>query len=266
MSLTNGTRLAGRRALITGGGTGIGRATAVLFGREGAKVMVSGRRRPELEEAVREVQRGGGTAGYVQGDVSTQSDAEQMVEQAAATLGGLDILVNNAGIIVRNASVTAVSIEDWERVLNIDLTGVFLVSRFALQHMVKAGHGGAIVNVSSVSGIMADPNSAPYNAAKGGLNLLTKNMALDYAPRGIRVNAVCPGRVATPMPKSRLKPGDDWEHVLRQWGQNIPLGRVGQPEDIAQAILFLASDEAAWITGATLVVDGGSTISHLPVG
>lgn len=266
MSVTNGTRLAGRRALITGGGTGIGRATAVLFGREGAKVMVSGRRRPELEETVGEVQRGGGTAGYVQGDVSTQRDAEQMVEQTAATLGGLDILVNNAGIIVRNASVTAVSIEDWERVLNIDLTGVFLVSKFALQHMVKAGHGGTIVNVSSVSGIMADANSAPYNAAKGGLNLLTKNMALDYAPRGIRVNAVCPGRIATPMPKSRLKPGEDWEHVLRQWGQNIPLGRVGQPEDVAQAILFLASDEAAWITGATLVVDGGSTISHLPVG
>ena len=266
MNVTNGTRLAGRRALITGGGSGIGRATAVLFSREGAKIMVSGRRRPELEETVREVQRGGGTAGYVQGDVATQRDAQQMVDQAAATLGGLDILVNNAGVIVRNASVTAVAVADWERVLNIDLTGVFLVSKFALQHMLEAGHGGAIVNVSSVSGIMADPNMAPYNAAKGGVNLLTKNMALDYASRGIRVNAVCPGRVATPMPKSRLKPGEDWERVLLQWGKNIPLGRVGQPEDIAQAILFLASDEAAWITGATLVVDGGSTISHLPVG
>ena len=266
MSGTNGTRLAGTRALITGGGTGIGRATAALFSREGAKVMVSGRRRPELEETVREVQRAGGTAGYVQGDVSTQRDAEHMVEQAVTTLGGLDILVNNAGIIVRNASVTAVSVDDWERVLNIDLTGVFLVSRFALQHMVKAAQGGAIVNVSSVSGIMGDPNMAPYNAAKGGVNLLTKNMALDYAPRGIRVNSVCPGRIATPMPKSRLKPGDDWEQVLAQWGKNIPLGRIGQPEDVAQAILFLASDEAAWITGTTLVVDGGSTISHLPVG
>jgi NAD(P)-dependent dehydrogenase (short-subunit alcohol dehydrogenase family) len=265
MSVTNGTRLAGRRALITGGGTGIGRATAVLFGREGANVVVSGRRRPELEETVREVERGGGTAAWVQGDVSAEGDAEHMVEETVGRLGGLDIVVNNAGIIVRNASVTAVAVEDWERVLNIDLTGVFLVSRFALRHLVKVGRGGAVVNVSSVSGIMGDPNMAPYNAAKGGVNLLTKNMALDYAPHNIRVNSVCPGRVATPMPKSRLKPGEDWERVLSQWGKSIPLGRVGQPEDIAQAILFLASDEAAWITGATLVVDGGSTISHLPI-
>lgn len=266
MNGRNGKRLAGRRALITGGGSGIGRATAVLFSREGAKVMVSGRRRPELEETVRDVKNGGGTAGYVQGDVSAPGDAERMVEETVATLGGLDVLVNNAGIIVRNASVTAVAVEDWERVLNIDLTGVFLASRFALREMLKAGHGGAIVNVSSVSGIMGDPNSAPYNAAKGGVNLLTKNMALDYAPHSIRVNSVCPGRVATPMPKSRLKPGEDWERVLAQWGKNIPLGRVGRPEDVAQAILFLASEEAAWITGTTLVVDGGSTIGHLPIG
>jgi NAD(P)-dependent dehydrogenase (short-subunit alcohol dehydrogenase family) len=107
---------------------------------------------------------------------------------------------------------------------------------------------------------------APYNAAKGGLNLLTKNMALDYAPNRIRVNAVCPGRIATDMPKSRLEPGDDWEALLAAWGKNIPLGRVGRPEDVAQAILFLASDEAAWITGTTLVIDGGATISHPPIG
>jgi NAD(P)-dependent dehydrogenase (short-subunit alcohol dehydrogenase family) len=266
MNGTGGTRLGGKRALITGGGSGIGRATAMLFSRQGAKVMVSGRRRAELEETVRDMKGRGGAAAWVQGDVSARDDAERMVEESVATFGGLDILVNNAGVIVRNASVTAVAIEDWERVLNIDLTGVFLVSRFALQHMVKAGHGGAIVNVSSVSGIMGDPNSAPYNAAKGGVNLLTKNMALDYASHGIRINSVCPGRVATPMPKSRLKPGEDWERVLTQWGKSIPLGRVGEPEDVAQSILFLASDEAAWITGTTLVVDGGSTISHLPIG
>ena len=266
MSGANGARLAGRRALITGGGTGIGRATAMCFAREGAAVMVSGRRRPELEETVRDVERGGGTAAWLQGDVSAEADAERMVDETVSRLGGLDVLVNNAGIIVRNASVTAVSVEDWERVVNIDLTGVFLVSRFALRQMVKARRGGAVVNVSSVSGIMGDPNMAPYNAAKGGVNLLTKSMALDYAPHQIRVNSVCPGRVATPMPRGRLKPGENWEEVLSQWGKSIPLGRVGEPEDIAQAILFLASDEAAWITGATLVVDGGSTISHLPIG
>jgi len=259
-------RLAGKRALITGGGSGIGRATAELFAREGARVMVSGRRRAELEETVRRVVAGGGTAALVQGDVARPADAERMVRETVAALGGLDVLVNNAGILVRNASVTAVPIEDWQRVIDVDLTGVFLVSRFALGEMVGAGRGGAVVNVSSVAGILGDPKMAPYNAAKGGVNLLTKNMALDYAPHGIRVNAVCPGRIATPMPMSRLKPGEDWEELLARWGKNIPLGRVGRPEDVAQAIRFLASDEAAWITGTTLVIDGGATICHPPIG
>lgn len=259
-------RLAGKQALITGGGTGIGRATAELFAREGARVMVSGRRRAELEETVRQVERAGGTAALTTGDVSKAEDAERMVHHTVAAFGSLDVLVNNAGILVRNATVTSVSIEDWRRVIDVDLHGVFLVSRFALMKMVPAGHGGAIVHVSSVAGILGDPKLAPYNAAKGGVNILTKNMALDFAPHGIRVNAVCPGRVATPMPLSRLKPGDDWEAILAQWGKNIPLGRVGQPEDIAQAILFLTSDESSWITGTTLVVDGGATISHPPIG
>jgi len=259
-------RLAGKRALITGGGTGIGRATAELFAREGAAVMVSGRRKTELAETVRRVAAGGGRAGLVAGDVSSPADAERMVRETVTALGGIDVLVNNAGIIVRNASVTSVSLEDWERMLRIDLTGVFLVSRFALLEMLKAGQGGSIVHVSSVAGILGDPKLAPYNAAKGGVNLLTKNMALDYAPHGIRVNAVCPGRIWTPMPISRLKPEDDPQEILARWGKNIPLGRVGMPEDVARAILFLASDEAAWITGTWLVVDGGATISHPPIG
>ncbi|MGH7322633.1 MAG: SDR family NAD(P)-dependent oxidoreductase [Candidatus Rokuibacteriota bacterium] len=259
-------RLDGRRALITGGGTGIGRATAELFAREGARVTVSGRRRPELEETVRVVEKAGGQATCVAGDVAIPAEAERMVHETVRAHGGLDILVNNAGILVRNASVTNVSIEDWERVIGVDLTGVFLVSRFALQEMVRAGRGGAIVTVSSVAGIMGDPNLAPYNAAKGGVNMLSKNMALDYARHGIRVNTVCPGRVWTPMPMSRLKPGEDSEEVLARWGKNIPLGRVGRPEDIAQAILFLASDDASWITGTDLVIDGGATICHPPIG
>jgi NAD(P)-dependent dehydrogenase (short-subunit alcohol dehydrogenase family) len=259
-------RLAGKRALITGGGTGIGRATAELFAREGAAVMVSGRRRAELEATVRLVEQAGGRAAWVTGDVARPEDAERMVKETASALGGLDVLVNNAGILVRNATVTTVSIEDWRRVIDVDLNGVFLVSRFALMEMVAAGRGGAIVHVSSVAGMLGDPKLAPYNAAKGGVNILTKNMALDFAPHGIRVNAVCPGRVWTPMPQSRLKPGDDPEAILAAWGKNIPLGRVGRPEDIARSILFLAGDEASWITGTTLVVDGGATISHPPIG
>ncbi len=259
-------RLNGKRALITGGGTGIGRATAELFGREGAAVMVSGRRKAELQETVRSVEAAGGRAGFVQGDVASAADAERMVRETVAAIGGIDVLVNSAGIIVRNASVTSVSIEDWERLLRIDLTGVFLVSRFALLEMVKAGRGGSIVHVSSVAGIVGDPKLAPYNAAKGGVNLLTKNMALDYAPHGIRVNAVCPGRIWTPMPMSRLKPEDDHREILARWGKNIPLGRVGMPEDVARATLFLASDESSWITGTWLVVDGGATACHPPIG
>jgi NAD(P)-dependent dehydrogenase (short-subunit alcohol dehydrogenase family) len=259
-------RLAGRRALITGGGTGIGQATAELFAREGARVMVSGRRPAELEATVHRVEAAGGEAGLSQGDVSSPADAERMVRETVARFGGLDILVNNAGIIVRNASVTTVSIEDWERLLKIDLTGVFLVSRFAIPEMLKAGRGGSIVNVSSVAGILGDPKLAPYNAAKGGVNLLTKNMAIDYAPHGIRVNAICPGRIATPMPQSRIGPDEDWGEVLARWGKNIPLGRVGTPEDVALAILFYASDEASWITGTIVVVDGGATICHPPIG
>jgi NAD(P)-dependent dehydrogenase (short-subunit alcohol dehydrogenase family) len=258
-------RLSGKRALVTGGGSGIGRATAELFAREGAAVVVSGRRQAELEETVRLCEKAGGRAGLVQGDVARPADAERMVRETVAALGGVDVLVNNAGMIVRNASVTSVAIEDWQRVLDVDLTGPFLVSRFALPGMVAAARGGSVVHVSSVAGILGDPNMAPYNAAKGGLNLLTKNMALDYAPHRIRVNAVCPGRIATDMPKSRLKPGDDWEAIQAAWGKNIPLGRVGRPEDVAQAILFLASDESAWITGTTLVIDGGATISHPPI-
>ena len=259
-------RLDGKRALITGGGTGIGRATAELFARDGARVTVSGRRRAELEETVQLVTKAGGQATWVQGDVSRPADAERMVVETVRAHGGLDILVNNAGVIVRNASVTNVSIEDWERVIGVDLTGVFLVSRFALQEMVRAGRGGAIVTVSSVAGIVGDPNLAPYNAAKGGANLLSKNMALDYARHQIRVNTVCPGRVWTPMPMSRLRPDESHDEVLARWGKNIPLGRVGQPEDIARAILFLASDEASWITGTDLVIDGGATICHPPIG
>jgi NAD(P)-dependent dehydrogenase (short-subunit alcohol dehydrogenase family) len=258
-------RLAGKRALITGGGTGIGRATAELFAREGAHVMVSGRRRAKLEETVRRVQEIGGRAAFVEGDVAQSRDAERMVAQTLATVGGLDIVVNNAGIVVRRASVTSVALEDWDRVLGIDLTGVFLVARFALMEMVRAERGGSIINVSSVSGMFGDANLAPYNAAKGGVNLLTKSMALDYASHQIRVNAVCPGMIATPMPQTRLRPGDDWDAVTARWGQRIPLGRVGRPEDVAHAILFLASDEAQWITGTTLVVDGGSTISPPPL-
>jgi len=259
-------RLKDRVALVTGGGTGIGLAIAELFAREGARVAVSGRRHAELAQAVARVARGGGEACAVTGDVSNPEDAERMVEETVERFGKVDVLVNNAGILVRGARVTDVAIEDWRRVLETNLTGAFLVSRFAIRQMLAQGRGGAVVNISSVSGILGDAAFAPYNASKGGLNLLTKNMAIDYAKHGIRVNAVCPGRVDTPMPRSRMKPGDDWEEILARWGERIPLGRVGKPEDVASAALYLASDESSWVTGIELVVDGGVTMSHPPIG
>lgn len=259
-------RLENRVALVTGGGTGIGLAIAELFAREGATVAVSGRRQPELAEAVARIARAGGEAWAVVGDVSKTEDAEAMVARTVERFGRLDVLVNNAGILVRGATVTDVAVEDWRRVLETNLTGAFLVSRFAIRQMLAQGKGGAVVNISSVAGIRGDPAFAPYNASKGGLNLLTKNMAIDYAKHGIRVNAVCPGRVDTPLPRSRMKPGENWEEILARWGERIPLGRVGKPEDVAYAALYLASDESAWVTGIELVVDGGVTISHPPIG
>lgn len=260
-------KLKGRTALVTGASRGIGRAIAVALAEEGADVAVNYMAsEAAAQDVAQHISKMGRRAILARADVSDYPDTFRMAQNVLAEFGRLDILVNNAGIIVRGASVTSVAIGDWDRVLGIDLTGVFLVSRFALMEMVRVKRGGSIVNVSSVSGILGDANLAPYNAAKGGVNLLTKNMALDYASHGVRVNAVCPGRIATPMPRSRLRPGEDWDAVLAQWGRNIPLGRVGRPEDVAHAILFLASGEAEWITGATLVVDGGSTVSHLPVG
>ncbi len=259
-------RLEDRVALVTGGGTGIGLAIAELFAREGARVVVSGRRQAELTRAVTRIEGAGGIASAVVGDVARPDDAERMVGETVARFGKLDVLVNNAGILVRGARVTDVSIEDWRRVLETNLTGAFLVSRFAIRQMLAQGKGGAVVNISSVAGIRGDPAFAPYNASKGGLNLLTKNMALDYAGHGIRVNAVCPGRVDTPLPRSRMKPGENWDEILARWGERIPLRRVGKPEDVAYAALYLASDESAWVTGIELVVDGGVTISHPPIG
>lgn len=256
-------RLPDRVALITGGGTGIGRATAEIFAKEGAKIAVSGRRKKEIENTVQTIQKLGGDAIAIAGDVSKVADAERMVQSTVETYGKIDILVNNAGVIVRNASVTNVSIEDWDLVLNINLRGTFLVSRFALQEMMKR-QSGNIINISSTSGLYGDFNFAPYNASKGGLNLLTKNMALDYARYGIRVNCICPSLVATPMPRGRLKPGEDFEKAQQEWGKNFPIGRIGRPEDVAYAALYLASDESSWVTGIELVLDGGITASHPP--
>lgn len=248
-------RLAGKVAIITGGGTGIGRATALLFAREGAQVVVAGRRPEKIAETAQLITDQGGKALAVPTDVRVEKDAERLIQATIETFGRLNILFNNAGVIDRT-NLTTSTISDWERVIDTNLKGIFLVSRFAIPQMIKGG-GGSIVNNASISGFLAAPNTASYHASKGGVITLTKSIAYDYAKDGIRANCVCPGLVETPMPTSRLKPGETWEERAKEWVKDIPLGRIGKPEDIARAVLFLASDEASWITGIALVVDGG---------
>jgi meso-butanediol dehydrogenase / (S,S)-butanediol dehydrogenase / diacetyl reductase len=240
-------RLAGQVALVTGGGTGIGAATARRFGEEGAAVVVTGRRPEPLEALARET-----GAVVVQGDVADASHVAEAVATAIDRFGRLDVLVNNAGI----------GGPDWQRVIDVNLTGARLTSEAALPHLVE--HRGSIVNVSSVSAFVAHGGGAAYNTSKAGLVMLTKSLALDYGPQGVRVNAVCPGWVRTEMgdrsmDKLAAARAITRDEAYARTARHVPLGRAGRPEEIAAACLFLASNEASFVTGATLVVDGGAT-------
>lgn len=249
-------RLENKVAIITGGGSGIGRATAVAFAREGASVSVAGRREDALTETADEMQReAGGDAYYVVGDVTKAEDAERIVSDTVARLGRVDILVNNAGQVRRDLPLAETDDEVWDQMIRANLSSVFLMSRAAIPAMLEAG-GGAIVNNASSLAHVAVPGMGAYSAAKGALVALTRSLALDYAPK-IRVNAVCPGLVETPL--SYVDRPDFDERKADLAGAH-PLGRIGVPEDVAPAILFLASDEASWITGTSLLIDGGFTL------
>jgi len=244
-------RLDGRVALITGAGRGIGRATAVRLAREGAKIAINFKgNAAAAEEAKRLVESAGGSATLVQGDVSADGQADDVVKKAVAFGGGkLDILVNNAGI-TRDNLLLRMSAEDWDAVLDLNLRGTFLVTKAALRPMIKQ-RSGRIVNVASIAGVMGNAGQANYAAAKAGIIGFTKTIAREMAVRNITANAVAPGFVPTdltdPLPQ-QVKDG-----LLRQ----IPLGRFGSVEDIANAIAFLVSDDASYITGQVLIVDGG---------
>lgn len=252
-------KLAGKVALITGAGMGIGRATALLFAREGAQVAVADYDAASGRETVALICQQGGESTFIQADVSQPEHVRSMVQQAIRAYGRIDILHNNAGIDLPQATnVIATDNEDWDRILAINLKGVFLCSKHALPELIKAG-GGAIINTASIAGLAPMSQEAAYGASKAGLILLTKQMARDYAEYGIRVNNVCPGPMEKPM-RHRLDylEADEAAFAKRQsFSEQIPLGRMCLPEDIAQAVLFLASDEASMITGADLVVDGG---------
>ena len=248
-------RLADKVALITGGASGIGRATALLFAREGAAISVV-----DLDEAggqavTHEIVDNGGKAIFVRCDVSQASDCQRAVQQTVDRLGGLDILFNNAGII-RRATVLETSGEEWDRVMAINVKSVFLLSKYAVPVMAQAG-GGVIINTASGWGLVGGRRAAAYCASKGAVVLLTKAMALDHGDRNIRVNCLCPGDTDTPMLRHEARQlGESDERFLAEAAER-PLQRIGKPEDIAQAALYLASDASSFVTGTTLVVDGG---------
>jgi len=250
-------RLENKVALITGGTSGIGEATALLFAQEGANVAITGRDVNRGKAVVDRIIRSGGKAIFVQADVRRLTDCERTVDQTLNTFGRLDILFNNAGVFYAHTIVDCTE-EEWDLQIDINLKGVFLMSKAALPHMIKQGEG-VIIHNSSGWGLVGGDKAVAYCASKGGVVLLTKAMAIDHGPQGIRVNCICPGDVETPMlPEDARIRGLNWKDYLAGCS-NRPLGRIGMPDEIAQAALFLASDDSSFMTGASLVVDGGGS-------
>jgi NAD(P)-dependent dehydrogenase (short-subunit alcohol dehydrogenase family) len=245
--------LKGKIVIITGGGTGIGRAIALRFGTEGATVLVNGRREPPLRAVAEVIRAAGGRAEAAAADVTSAADVERLIVAAVDRHGRLDVLVNNAGVMVSRTVAGECSDEDWQRTLDANLTSVFRCSKAALPALTDSH--GTIVNIASVAGAKGSPSLTAYGVAKAGVINLTKTMALDYAPRGIRVNAVCPAYVETDINReylATLRATGRFEGLLAKH----PLG-LGRPDDVAWAALYLASDEARWVTGVALPVDGG---------
>ncbi len=248
--------LEGKRALITGAASGIGRAAARLFAREGAAVVLADRDMANGQAVAREIQQQGGQALFVACDVTRSDDCARAVEQTVKAFGGLDVVLNCAGIIVRR-SVIDLEEADWDRVMDVNVKSVYLVAKFAVPAMQAGGRGGSIINISSGWGLVGGPNAAAYCASKGAVVLLTKAMAIDFGPQNIRVNCLCPGDTDTPMLREEARQLGEAESKFMAGAANRPLGRVGTPEEIAQAALFLASDASSYVTGTALVVDGG---------
>ena len=253
-------RLKDKVALVTGGGSGIGHATAMLFAAKGAKVVVSDLNEANALATVAKIKAEEGDATAVTGDVSKNADAEAMVRGAVETYGSLDVVVNCAGVVAGKALPTGASPEEvWDRVMDVNLKGTYLVTWHAVRTMEQSG-GGSIINIASINGLVGYPIGLgggfdAYVPSKGGVVQFTKNLAIDYGKKNIRVNCICPGHIDTNLIREFIQNPE-----RREWlEQRYPMGRIGRPEEIAYAALFLASDESSFVTGAPLIVDGGYT-------
>ena len=247
------TGLEGKVGLVTGGTSGIGRDTAVLFAKAGAKVVVAGRREKEGEETVDLIRAAGGDGLFVKADVSEASEVEALIQKAVERFGHLDVAFNNAGTEGVWAPIVRQSEEDFDRTVNVNLKGVWLCLKYEIKQMLKQGGGGAIVNMASTMGLVGSAGAAAYSASKHGVIGLTKSAALENAKSGIRINAVCPGFVETPMADRIFRVPMVHKYVL----SCHPIGRLGKPSEIAEAVVWMCSDHASFMTGQSLVLDGG---------
>ncbi|PWI18547.1 short-chain dehydrogenase [Streptomyces sp. Act143] len=255
--MTSRTRFTGKTALVTGAGSGIGRAIAVSLAAEGAQVVAAGRRREPLEETVRLIEEAGGKALAVAADVTDATDVQALVAAAVDRFGSLDVAVNNAGVFRGGLPLADLPEADWHEQLAVNLTGVFLALRAEVRQMRTQAAGGAIVNIASIFGAHArTPGAAAYAATKAAVSVLTRGAALDHIRDGVRINAVSPGAVETPM---SLRPGETAADRAERAAQTLPLGRISTTDEIAAAVLYLASDDASSVVGTDLVVDSGAT-------
>jgi len=245
--------LEGKVGLVTGGTSGIGRETAVLFAKAGAKIVVAGRREQEGQETVKLIRAAGGDGLFVKADVSKASDVETLIQKAVEKFGRLNLAFNNAGIEGKWVPIVKQSEEDWDRTISINLKGVWLCLKYEIQQMVKQGGGGSIVNMASITGLVGSAGAAAYSASKHGVIGLTKTAALETARSGIRVNAVCPGAIETTMSDRLFGAPHVHKHVL----SCHPIGRFGKPAEVAEAVVWMCSDRASFMTGQSLVLDGG---------